>query len=267
VNVALRGLPRSWEPFVQGICARETLPGFDRLWTDCIQEETRLESRDGLVKSNSDENQALAARTRKGRRGSLSRRASPEREASPEPRRKKDLSKIRCFECHDYGHYASQCPHRKGKGRRQQASTTEVDEVADRFQREILLVSALSGTVSSSGTWLVDSGASCHMTGARELFDNFTETGSDLCVELGMGTKHAVRGSGTVSFWMESGEVLRVSNVLWVPELRRSVLSVSRLRRRATIYCFEMDKCYLCPEDLASDQQWFLELERETYIG
>jgi len=25
------------------------------------------------------------------------------REASPEPRRKKDLSKIKCFECHDYG--------------------------------------------------------------------------------------------------------------------------------------------------------------------
>jgi hypothetical protein len=23
VNVALRGLPGSWEPFVQGICARE----------------------------------------------------------------------------------------------------------------------------------------------------------------------------------------------------------------------------------------------------
>jgi hypothetical protein len=45
VNVALRGLPKSWEPFVQGICAREQLLGFDRLWNDCIQEETRLESR------------------------------------------------------------------------------------------------------------------------------------------------------------------------------------------------------------------------------
>jgi hypothetical protein len=64
VNVALRGLPRSWEPFVQGICARDKLPDFDRLWTDCIQEETRLVSRDdmdGMVKSSSDENQALAA--------------------------------------------------------------------------------------------------------------------------------------------------------------------------------------------------------------
>jgi hypothetical protein len=59
-------------------------------------------------------------------------------------------------------------------------------------------------------TWLVDSRASCHMTGAWDLFDNFTETSSDLFVELGMGTKHVVRGSGIVSFWMDSRDVLRV---------------------------------------------------------
>jgi hypothetical protein len=108
------------------------------------------------VKNNSDENQALVARTRKGRRGSPSKRVSLEREASPEPRWKKDLTKIRCFECHDYGHYASQCPHQKGRGRRQQASATKVDEVANMFQREILMVSAFSGIVSSRGILLVD---------------------------------------------------------------------------------------------------------------
>ena len=36
VNVALNGFPKPWEPFVQGICAREKLPSFDRLWIDCI---------------------------------------------------------------------------------------------------------------------------------------------------------------------------------------------------------------------------------------
>jgi hypothetical protein len=83
-----------------------------------------------------------------------------------------------------------------------------VDEVADRFKREFLLVSALSGTVSDSETWLVDSGATCHMIGARELFKSFTKSDSDLYVALSMGTKHAIQGSGTVSFPMESVDVL-----------------------------------------------------------
>jgi hypothetical protein len=63
-----------------------------------------------------------------------------------------------------------------------------VDEVADRLQRKFLLVSALSGTVFGSGTWLVDCGATCHMTGTRDLFEIFTEFESDLYVELGIGT-------------------------------------------------------------------------------
>jgi hypothetical protein len=29
---------------VQGICAQETFPGFDRIWTNCINEETFLVS-------------------------------------------------------------------------------------------------------------------------------------------------------------------------------------------------------------------------------
>jgi hypothetical protein len=70
------------------------------------------------------------------------------------------------------------------------------------------------------------------MIGAWDLFESFTESDSDLYVELGMGTKHAVQGSGTLSFRMELGDVLRVTNVLWVPELRRSVFSISEIEKK-----------------------------------
>jgi hypothetical protein len=83
-----------------------------------------------------------------------------------------------------------------------------VDVVVDRLQREFLLVSALSREVFGAGTWFVDSGATCHMTRARELFESFTEFDSYLYVELEMGTKHAVQGSGTMSFQMELRDVL-----------------------------------------------------------
>jgi hypothetical protein len=39
----------------------------------------------------------------------------------------------------------------------------------------------------------------------------------DMHVDLGVATKHAMKGSGTMPFRMESGGILRVTNVLWVP--------------------------------------------------
>jgi hypothetical protein len=70
------------------------------------------------------------------------------------------------------------------------------------------------------------------MTGAREVFESFTKFDLDLYVELGMGTKNAMHEFGTMPFQMESGGILRVTNVLWVPEFKRSVLSVSAIEKK-----------------------------------
>jgi hypothetical protein len=47
VNVALNGFFKTWEPFIMGICAKEKLPKWERLWDDYIQEKTCRESRLG----------------------------------------------------------------------------------------------------------------------------------------------------------------------------------------------------------------------------
>jgi hypothetical protein len=64
VLTTLQNLPKSWEPFLQSISGREALPTFDRLWTDCTQEELRLRNRG--VEDSSEENHALALHTKKG---------------------------------------------------------------------------------------------------------------------------------------------------------------------------------------------------------
>ena len=40
--IALGGLPKSWESFVQGISARSKIPKLDSLRSDYLQEESRL---------------------------------------------------------------------------------------------------------------------------------------------------------------------------------------------------------------------------------
>ena len=61
----MNGLPRSWDPFIKGICSRRKLTKFSRLWEDCTQEEARLEARE--EKMGDEENQALAEHARKGK--------------------------------------------------------------------------------------------------------------------------------------------------------------------------------------------------------
>jgi hypothetical protein len=119
VNVEMSGLPEFWKPFVQGIYAQEKFLGFDRIWTNCIQEEAWLESKNEKQKGIIDENKALVSHTRKGKKG-----GSPEREESLTLRRKKDLRKVKHFACHDFGHYSLQIPQRRRGGRKKNASST-----------------------------------------------------------------------------------------------------------------------------------------------
>ena len=70
--------------------------------------------------------------------------------------------------------------------------------------------------VSSSTVWFVDSGASRHMTGAREQFTQFSEEELNLEVELGDNRIVKAVGVGTVSFQRESLPPLKVREVLYV---------------------------------------------------
>jgi hypothetical protein len=125
VLTTLQNLPKSWEPFLQSISGREALPTFDRLWTDCTQEELRLRNRG--VEDSSEENHALALHTKKGGKFKRNFRQTfkGEKSSSNPGYQRRDVSEIQCFRCDNYGHYARNCPTRK-KGR-QYASTADID--------------------------------------------------------------------------------------------------------------------------------------------
>ena len=88
VWIALKGLTKEWEVFVECVVARENLPDWSRLWDDFTQKEIQEGSQcSGQKEGASEENVALSAKSKK--------------------KTKKDLSKVRCFACSQYGHFAS----------------------------------------------------------------------------------------------------------------------------------------------------------------
>ena len=93
---------------------------------------------------------------------------------------RKDFSNYECFSCHKLGHIAINCPMKAERVKKMKIfqahaaedSDQEVEEEAKKDEdsnEEHVLISALIGSVSPrNDTWLIDSGASKHMTGFKE---------------------------------------------------------------------------------------------------
>jgi hypothetical protein len=144
--------------FVKCVVGRENFPDWSRLWDDFTQEEIRMGSQNsGQKEDRVDEDVALEVKGKGKKKGSFG----------------KDLSKVRCYCCNQLGHLASQCLEKKKKRKEQEGldttTTTTIEDFSSKFDRELSLVTLVS-SVGSVGfvrdsRWIVDSGASCHMTG------------------------------------------------------------------------------------------------------
>jgi hypothetical protein len=152
--------------------------------------------------------------------------------------------------CGEFGLYASQCPQAKkgygARGKRKEVETSA--EVEDKDEEEEQQLAATAREFSKMFQdeyalfldtedmhregWYIDSGATCHMTGERLVLQEFTTQDSCFVICGVHSSLVAVRGQGVVSLQIESGRILRVPGVLYVPGMRVSILSISALEHQ-----------------------------------
>ena len=108
------------------------------------------------------------------------------------------------------------------------AATIDMDAFVARFEDEFSLLACLSTSIVT-GTWYIDSGASCHMTRVREYFNNLKEYNANFNIVLGDNAKYKPTRKGTVRFQRESGKPLSINDVLFVPGLTKNTISISAL--------------------------------------
>ena len=87
--------------------------------------------------------------------------------------------------------------------------------------------------------WLIDSGASKHMTGFKEYFEKLFEHNSPHKVKLGDDYQYPIKGSGDSSYKLDFGKSMKMKDVLFVPGLMKNILliSASGSKRNESFIC------------------------------
>jgi hypothetical protein len=259
VRQALNSFTKPWGPFVRGIVAREALPTWERMWDDFVQEQIRLASeafgqrqQQQQQTGQGEEDLALWAKSKKkvgrgGRQGpktgGLPQRSGGAKSNSGQGR---DMSKVKCFVCKKFGHYAGQCPNRKKK-KGGTAATAEETDFQTQFQKECAFHVCCSSVEYSPHIWYIDSGASSHITGIREHFSDLRDTEVRIDISLGDNRIVTVAGIGTVSFRRENLPPISFTDVLFIPGMKKNLISVSTLHDRGFEVSFRGTEVLIYP--------------------
>jgi len=197
VLTALGGISSKWHVFITTILNNNVIPDFDEVLSRCTQEETRM------MEYENEGNVAFTARAKKKNNGGLRNHG----------RAGVKGKKGRCYTCNKTGHYARECPNKKDspgdddnnnnrrngnqrnnrfKGKRKapsgrngngqpfkrlRNSRYEESNVVDDKRNEFILVAALSAASppDTMDVWLIDSGASRHLTGFKKALSDMVE--------------------------------------------------------------------------------------------
>eukprot|EP00253_Pinus_taeda_P017701 PITA_17701 len=204
---------------------------------DDDMEEIRRSTRDGSSSKEDEENLALASKARKGKE-----KDSHPKSNSSHGGKKGDKSKVRCFNCHEMGHYATNYPSKKSKKGSSEGSEGEAS--ASQFKMDFTLIACMVSSMMGCG-WFLNSGASFHMTSDKSLFSTLEKKDLKILIEMGDDERYSVSGVGTVAFQREHGALITLTDVKYVPGLKKNLVSIMMLEDKGYDVVFSKGKVFL----------------------
>ncbi|KAF8725661.1 hypothetical protein HU200_020204 [Digitaria exilis] len=157
-----------------------------------------------------------------------------------------DLASDQCRYCGKTGHWARECPKRRRDGLALAAQVEEESEptllvtaglplppvaaaaTQIHIDEDKLFVQLGERSDGDTARWILDTGATNHMTGARSAFAEL-DSGIRGTVRFGDGSTVGIEGRGTVLFQCKTGEHQKLTGVYHIPRLTANIISLGQL--------------------------------------
>ena len=152
------------------------------------------------------------------------------------------MSKVKCFHCHEHGHFTTNCPQKKKNKKVVGAAAGKA--LASQFELDFSLIACLVSSCMGS-VWYLDSGASFHMMGDKELFSDLEEKDLQMHIEMGDDGRYSATDIGTITFERESYNPFLLKDVMHVLGLKKNLVSVAMLEDRGYDVVFSDGKAFL----------------------
>ncbi|KAG2758708.1 Retrovirus-related Pol polyprotein from transposon TNT 1-94 [Phytophthora cactorum] len=152
-----------------------------------------------------------------------------------------------CHYCGEHGHWIAKCPVRiRENAERQRPQRANVAQSEDDSGDFLFSVGSNKDVSKSSGMWLVDSGATQHMTYSKEYMKNFKKI-TPVDVHLADDGVVQALGTGDIVMSMRTPRGMKkgvLTNVWYIPKLSRNLFSVGRFTKDVGPVTFESDGCF-----------------------
>ncbi|CAM8952218.1 unnamed protein product [Rhodiola kirilowii] len=144
----------------------------------------------------------------------------------------------KCFNCDKEGYRAADC--KKPQKKKKKANVAEMEE-----DFLVAVISQLSLVDSNPKEWWLDTRATHHICYDKNAFSelNLTEAGEK--VFMGNSATSEVKGKGSVILKMTLGKELKLTNVSYVPGIRKNLVSGTLLDGHGFKMVFESQKVVL----------------------
>jgi hypothetical protein len=195
---------------------------FDDVAAAILEEENRRKNKGDRNSSNQAE-ALLVSRGRSTERGS----SGSQRQGRSKSRSKKI---VKCYNCGRKGHLKKDCWFKKGientaESSKPQGCVASTSEDGDGLYSEAATISTNREELTE--VWLMDSGATWHMTPNRDWFHTYEPISEG---SVFMGDNHAleIAGIDTIKLKMYDGLICTISGVRHVKDLKKNLLSVGQ---------------------------------------